>query len=328
MAGFERVAGMRLFKAFTVGLLCLVLGQASPLLAHGALQVEACASGGDGIGLSRIVEVDTTGGPSFGRTVSGHHDFLNKGEIVLTFDDGPLKSHTRTVLKALAEHCTKATFFMVGRMVVADPAMVREVSAAGHTVGAHTWTHARLPSLSKEKMEEEIELSFSALSQALEGDVAPFFRFPYLSFNKTGTDYLKQRNVANFTIDIDSRDFRTKDAATVERTVLAQLAERGKGIILFHDIQPSTAKALSSLLTKLKERGFKVVHVVPKDDVETVAKYDERASKLIAHKLAAANKQPLAKRAVTWPNADTQAAIETDENGREILPWARKATDP
>lgn len=319
---------MRLVKAFTVGLLCLVPGQAAPLLAHSTLQVEACASGGDGIGLSRIVEVDAAGGPSFGRTVSGHHDFLDKGEIVLTFDDGPLKTHTRTILKALAEHCTKATFFMVGRMVVSDPAMVREVSAAGHTVGAHTWSHARLPSLSKDKMEEEIELSFSALSQALEGDVAPFFRFPYLSFNKTSTDYLKQRNIANFTIDIDSRDFRTKDAATVERTVLAQLADRGKGIILFHDIQPSTAKALSGLLTKLKERGFKVVHVVPQDDVETIAKYDERAGKMIARKLAAANKQPLAKRAVTWPNADTQAAIETDENGREILPWARKASDP
>lgn len=327
MAQVERVAGMRRFKAYIVGLLCLVPVPVSPVLAHSALQVQACATGGDGIGLSRIVEVDASGGPAFGRSVSGHHNFLAKGEIVLTFDDGPIKSHTRTILKALAEHCTKATFFMVGRMVVADPAMVQEVSAAGHTVGAHTWSHARLPSLSREKMVEEIELSFSALSQALDGDVAPFFRFPYLSFGKTATDYLKQRNIANFTIDIDSRDFRTRDAATVERTVLAQLAERGKGIILFHDIQPSTAKALSGLLTKLKQRGYKVVHVVPKDDVATLSDFDSRAAKLIARKLAAAKQQPLTKRAVTWPNADAQPPIETDANGREVLPWARKPTD-
>ena len=51
-------------------------------------------------------------------------DLLKDGEVILTFDDGPLRRYTRRVLKALASHCTKGTFFMVGRMAVADPAMV------------------------------------------------------------------------------------------------------------------------------------------------------------------------------------------------------------
>jgi peptidoglycan-N-acetylglucosamine deacetylase len=112
--------------------------------AQSAPPVAACATQDNVLGLSRVVEVDAADGPLFGRVHNGGYDFLHDGEVVLTFDDGPLRHYTRAVLKALDAHCTKATFFMVGRMAVADPEMVREVASHGHTIGAHTWSHAKL----------------------------------------------------------------------------------------------------------------------------------------------------------------------------------------
>ncbi len=191
--------------------------------------VEACATSNDVLGLSRIVEIDTDKGPVFGRTPNGEFDFLRDGEVVLTFDDGPSRSTTRAVLEALDAQCTKATFFMVGRMAVADPAMVREVAKHGHTISAHTWSHAKLQSLDPDKAKDEIELGFSAVARALQGPVAPFFRYPYLRTSPASMAYLKERKVASFGIDVDSRDFKTRDGATVKATVLAQLAERRKG---------------------------------------------------------------------------------------------------
>src|SRR5512135_3116483 len=60
------------------------------------------------VGISRVVEIDTTGGPGFGFEHFTAYDFLRDHEIVLTFDDGPWPGHTPAVLKALAEQCTKA----------------------------------------------------------------------------------------------------------------------------------------------------------------------------------------------------------------------------
>ncbi len=227
--------------------------------------VAACATNDKVLGLSRMVEVDTAGGPLFGRVNSGGYDFLHDGEVVLTFDDGPLRPYTRAVLKALDEHCTKATFFMVGRMAVADPEMVREVASRGHTVGAHTWSHAKLQGLARRQGQGRDRAGVQRRrAGAARAAMAPFFRFPYLRPTAAAMAYLKTRNVASFTIDVDSRDFRTRDGEAVKRTVLAQLAGARKGILLFHDIQPSTAHALSGILAELKKRGFKVVHLVPK----------------------------------------------------------------
>jgi hypothetical protein len=56
---------------------------------------------------------------------------------------------------------------------------------------------------------------------------------------------------------------------------MSQLEKRGKGIVLMHDIHPNTAEALPELLRQLKVAGFKVVHIVPKEQLITIAKYDE-----------------------------------------------------
>lgn len=306
--------------------------------------VDDCATKPGMLGLSRVVEVDTAGGPVFGGSHKGNN-FLRAGEIVLTFDDGPMRAYTRPVLKALAAHCTKATFFMVGRMAAADPAMVKEVAAAGHTIGSHTWSHQNLKALGLLKGRQEFELGMSAVSKAAGAPIAPFFRFPFLGDSRLVREHAKTRNVATFFIDVDSKDFRTRDPKEVHARILSELAQQGRGIILMHDIQPSTAKAIGGLLSALHDKGYKVVHMVPKGVLDTVANFDSRAEKAIETKSDAAKAKPLSERSVVWtmappdasgaknavkneetpqPNGAETAAVKPSDaqsDGGEDLPW-------
>ena len=114
------------------------------------------------------------------------------------------------------------------------------------------------------------------MQKALGQPAAPFFRFPYLSDPQHAISHLKSRNTAIFSIDVDSYDFRTRSPTVVMRNVMKQLQAKGRGIILFHDIQPSTAGALGALLSDLKAGGYRVVHLVPSRGQVTLADFDRR----------------------------------------------------
>jgi peptidoglycan/xylan/chitin deacetylase (PgdA/CDA1 family) len=245
----------------------------------GAAQA-ACQGGGKVLGVSRTITLDTQGGKLYGGLQYGSSDLLRDGEVVLTFDDGPLRRYTRMVLEALEAHCTKGTFFMVGRMAVSDPAMVREVEAAGHTIASHTWSHPNLGRRSARKAGGEIELGISAVQKAATKPIAPFFRFPYLADPNAMIAYAKERDLGVFSIDIDSYDYRTRKAEKVYSTIMRQLRDRRKGIMLFHDIQVSTAHAMKRLLDTLHREGFKVVHIEAKAPVRTIKSFDETAAEL------------------------------------------------
>jgi len=231
---------------------------------------DACPA--NSLGVSRTAEVDTTGGPWFGEP-HGNRDFLAPGEVVLTFDDGPVPRYTRPILAALAAQCTKATFFMVGEMIAEYPDGVREVAAAGHTIGTHTWTHHNLKRLSEEQGKAQIESTIAAAEKAAGQPIAPFFRYPYLSDTPAIVAYLQSRNIGQFAIDVDSFDWRTRSPSRVVQTVMAGLERRGRGIILFHDIHASTVQALPELLSQLKAKGYKVVHLRPKTPVVAITSY-------------------------------------------------------
>jgi peptidoglycan/xylan/chitin deacetylase (PgdA/CDA1 family) len=230
----------------------------------------------DALGVSRVVVVDTTGGPGFGFLQFKQLDFLTDKEVVLTFDDGPWPT-TPSVLKSLAEECTKAVFFPIGKHSTYHPEILKQVAAAGHTVGSHTWSHAHLDSkkLSEAQVKEEIEKGFSAIKLALGANPAPFFRFPALQNNQASVEYLGSRNIAMFSCDIDSFDYKSKDAAQIINTVMTKLDKQGKGIILMHDFQKHTAEALPALLRRLKAGGYKVVQMKAKGTYQTLPEYDE-----------------------------------------------------
>jgi peptidoglycan-N-acetylglucosamine deacetylase len=253
---------------------------------------QVCANP-NALGVSRIVEVDTTGGPGFGFAHFKQLDFLADKEVVLTFDDGPWPGNTPAVLKALADECTKAVFFSIGKHATYHPEILKQVAAAGHTVGTHTWSHGNLNSkkLNEQLVKDEIEKGNSAVRFALGAAPAPFFRFPELQHNPAGMAYLGTRNIAMFSCDLDSFDFRAKNAEQIVTTVMTKLDKQGKGIILMHDFQKHTAEAMPELLRRLKAGGYKVVLMKAKAPMQTLAEYDEALIKDL--KLPAAGARPV-----------------------------------
>jgi peptidoglycan-N-acetylglucosamine deacetylase len=231
----------------------------------------------DALGVSRVVEIDTTGGPGFGFEHFKQLDFLADKEIVLTFDDGPWPVNTPAVLKALADECTKAVFFPIGKHATYHPEILKQVAAAGHTVGAHTWSHANLNSkkMTDQLAKDEIEKGYSAVKLALGAAPAPFFRFPELQHGPAAMAYLGSRNIAMFSCDVDSFDFRAKDATQIINTVMTKIDKAGKGIILMHDFQKHTGEALPTLLRRLKAGGYRVVQMKARMPLRTLVEYDD-----------------------------------------------------
>jgi peptidoglycan/xylan/chitin deacetylase (PgdA/CDA1 family) len=252
-----------------------------------ATATSSCPGNPNALGVARVVEIDTTGGPGFGFEHFKSYDFLREGEVVLTFDDGPWPKNTPAVLAALAAHCTKAIFFPIGIHATWEPGILKQVAAGGHAIGSHTWCHQ---DLSKTKgtcqiagkrqvweydPKDEIERGISAVRWAVGGPTAPYFRFPALRQPPELIEYLGKRNIAIFSTDLDSFDFKMRKPEQVRQAVMAKLKKNGKGIVLMHDFQHATADAAMGLLNDLKAGGYKVVFMKPKDSLTTVASYDE-----------------------------------------------------
>lgn len=238
-------------------------------------QAGAACTNATALGVARTVEIDTTGGPGFGFEHYKAYDFLQPKEVVLTFDDGPQKFSTEGVLAALAAECTKATFFSIGKMALGYPEIIREVAHAGHTVGTHTWSHKPIAKLKTfEEGRDEIERGISAVHRAVGAPIAPFFRFPTLVDTKEAVEHLGKRNIAMFSTDIDSFDFKLQPPEKLVQGVMDKLEKKGKGIVLMHDIHKNTAKALPLLLTALKDKGYKIVHLTAKAPLETLPEFD------------------------------------------------------
>lgn len=241
----------------------------------------------DALGVSRVVQIDTTGGPGFGFEHFRAYDFLKEKEVVLTFDDGPWPGNTERVLDALAEQCTKALFFPIGKHAGWHPEIIKRVKAAGHTVGTHTWSHANLAKLSEKEAKDEIEKGIAAVSISLGNKpVDPFVRFPALKHPKEMLEYVGTRNLAVFSTDMDSFDFKMRRPEQVTRSVMQKLEKHGKGIVLMHDFQRHTSEAVADLLKQLKDGGYKIVQIVGKTPVEPLPEYREIVLKELGGGLA------------------------------------------
>jgi peptidoglycan/xylan/chitin deacetylase (PgdA/CDA1 family) len=244
-----------------------------------ATPAQTCPGNPNALGVARVVEIDTTGGPGFGFEHFKQHDFLRDHEVVLTFDDGPWPHSTPAVLKALADQCVKAIFFPIGKHATYYPEILKQVLEQGHSVGSHTWSHANLAAKSVQEGKDEIEKGMSAVRMSAGGPTMPFFRFPSLKHPPELVTYLGERNVAIFSTDMDSFDFKMRKGDQVVNAVMTKLKKFGKGIVLMHDFQPHTAEAVPELLKELKANGYKIVHMKAKEPLKTLTAYDDAVIK-------------------------------------------------
>ncbi|KAA1177865.1 polysaccharide deacetylase family protein [Rhizobium tropici] len=179
-------------------------------------------------------------------------------EVILTFDDGPAPGKTDRILATLDRFGVKAAFMMVGEMAQAHPATAREVLAHGDAIGSHTFRHPDLDKMTFDAAMTEIARGKDAVTKAIGTDV-PFFRFPYLADSKRLRTAIAARDMIVMDVDIDSKDYFTSTPLSVVDRTMKQLYQRGRGIVLMHDIHQRTVRMLPVLLSRLEKEGFKVV---------------------------------------------------------------------
>ncbi|WP_431927207.1 polysaccharide deacetylase family protein [Nonomuraea jabiensis] len=174
--------------------------------------------------------------------------------VALTFDDGP-GPYTDTLLAYLAAYRARATFFVVGGNVVAYPGVLHRTAAAGHEIGNHTWSHPDLTRLSPARVRAQLGRTDQAI-RAVTGVVPGLVRPPYGAFNAT---VRRQSGRPMVLWSVDTLDWRYRSAATVARRALRSV--RPGSVILFHDIHPTTVRAIPRVLRKLAGRGYRFVTV-------------------------------------------------------------------
>lgn len=183
--------------------------------------------------------------------------------VALSFDDGPDPRYTPAVLAVLAEAGARATFFLQGSHVAAEPGLARRIAAAGHEVGNHTYTHPSLPDLDRAATAREVLRTSRAL-QAARVPEAMLFRPPkgrYAGANAAAVRSLHRRAVG-WDVCVEAK----LRGRTDEEAVAAVLASVEPGsIILAHDggipNRDRTLAVLPALLRGLRARGFDVVTI-------------------------------------------------------------------
>ncbi|MFI7108802.1 polysaccharide deacetylase family protein [Nonomuraea sp. NPDC050227] len=174
--------------------------------------------------------------------------------VALTFDDGP-GPYTGTLLRHLAKYQAHATFFVVGQNVGLHPDVVRRTVEAGHELGNHTWSHPDLTRLSPAAIRSQLARTDQAVKSAA-GVVPGLVRPPY---GATDGDVRRQAHRPLVLWSVDTLDWRYRDSARVARVSLKRV--RPGSVILFHDIHPTTVKALPRVLKGLSARGYRFVTV-------------------------------------------------------------------
>jgi peptidoglycan/xylan/chitin deacetylase (PgdA/CDA1 family) len=236
-------------------------------LAPFAALAQACQNP-NALGTERVLEVDAASMPRVGRKQFPQTLPLQRKELVLTFDDGPIPETTPKVLDALKAACVRATFFLLGRNSEAHPALARRILADGHTVAHHTYSHQNLSKVPIATAEAEINRGFEEDDVAVYGQrrsdpITPFFRFPGFASTPGLLDALARRRIVVFGADVWASDWNDMAPSTQLNLILKRIEAVDHGIVLFHDTRAQTVHMLPDFLRELKRRGYRVVHVVP-----------------------------------------------------------------
>jgi len=182
-------------------------------------------------------------------------------EIALTFDDGPNPYYTPQILNILQKYNVKATFFCIGRLVAAYPALVRQEYAAGYTIGNHSWSHPNMALLAPASIQLQISKTSDAIEVAI-GVRPTFFRPPYGRMSVQELTQVYHDSLTTVIWNDEGQDWARPGVNVIIQRIL-RLASNG-AIILMHDgggDRAQTVAALPFIINGLRQRGFQLVTI-------------------------------------------------------------------
>lgn len=173
--------------------------------------------------------------------------------VALTFDDGPGYNSTQRILKTLAQYNVKATWFVLGTSCENNPEILKQIAAAGHEIGNHSYSHANFFNLSIDGVLSEVN-STQNIVRNLTGVTPSYVRPPYGNYNQAISSSIGL-GIAMW--NVDSLDWKLKNGNSSYQQVMSTLKENP--VILFHDIYESSADAIALLVPKLIADGYTFV---------------------------------------------------------------------
>ncbi|MGJ4849840.1 polysaccharide deacetylase family protein [Bacillota bacterium Meth-B3] len=177
--------------------------------------------------------------------------------VALTFDDGPV-ANTRKMLDVLKQHDVKATFFMLGDNVAANPAIAKEVFDAGNEIGSHSVDHKSLQKIALKDAKWQVTHSLDVIEEAI-GTRPTLMRAPYGAIDKDLAKVLGELGPTFVQWSVDPRDWKDRDADTVYLRIMDKV--KPGQIVLMHDLYSSTTDAVKKLIPALKKKGYTFVTV-------------------------------------------------------------------
>ena len=179
----------------------------------------------------------------------------NKKVVALTFDDGPDGNTTPQALDILAKYKIKATFFVQGKNIAGNEAILKRMQADGHEIGNHSWNHPVLTQLSFEDAKKQITDTEDAIKNVL-GKSSKLMRPPYGAISD---DIRNSLDLSFILWDVDSLDWKSKNEASIFTEIQHQTSDGA--IILLHDIHQPSVNSLPKVIEYLQEQGYSFVTV-------------------------------------------------------------------
>jgi peptidoglycan/xylan/chitin deacetylase (PgdA/CDA1 family) len=187
--------------------------------------------------------------------------------IALTFDDGPVAT-TAAVLAILTRHEAPATFFCIGQRVRANPGLVRQLAAAGHLIGNHSFTHHFFLDLfSVRQLGQEIRDTDAAILAAI-GRRPALFRPPYGVTTPNLARAIRRAGHQCIGWSVRSLDTVAQDEQRLLANMVRALAPGA--VFLFHDSSAATLGMLEAFIRQAREQGY---HIVPLDQLLGISPY-------------------------------------------------------
>lgn len=176
--------------------------------------------------------------------------------VSLTFDDGPNSYYTPQVLDILYKQQVPATFFLVGEKLDGNELLIREMEASGHEIESHTFSHPDLTTLNNQQIQQEIHKTEDKLKKILPDYSINYVRPPYGRYTKEVEEAI---NLPLALWTIDSEDWANPDAERIYTAVVDNIQDGD--IIVFHDNNIETVKALKKIISELKAKKYQFVTV-------------------------------------------------------------------